>query len=1187
MPTVGDAVVDFLGDRTRLNKDLAQSERDTKTWSKRVGGGVKNALGGMFKVAGGMLAAQVVQRGIGAVKNFMTGAIDAGANATEALGKFDVTFGDMAESASDDLDAFAASTGRSRYELKEMATDFGAVLKGMGLNEKATAGYSTKLASLAVDVASFNNELSPEVMHKFRSAMTGEYESLKSLGIVLNEAKLKQELLNMGVKGGTKAATDAQKVQARFNLIMAATVDAQGDAARTAGSWANQQVALKAVWNDFMTDVGLGATEAIGPMLEQVVELGRKALPKLAKTITGKVLPGIGQFVTKGIELGGVIADLVRTGKTDKPIEEMFGPGAVRAIEVIQETIEGVKTGGVLGWLRSLFASAWTGLKKKAATEWGPKLWAALTNAWTGLKTKATTEWGPKLWTALTNAWTGLKTKAKTEWGPRLWTALTTAWEGLKEKASEWKEKLQTAIGAAWEGLKEKAPEWKEKLQTAIGTAWEGLKEKAPEWKEKLRTAIGAAWEGLKEKAPEWGAKLKAAATTAWDTIQEEAPVWGEKLKAAATTAWDTVQEEAPVWGAKLKAAVTTAWDYIQEDAPMWKEKLQTALTTAWDGLEEKAPAWGAKLNTVVEAAITWFQEDLAPSAMRLGTALGELLLKAQEYFIANKDMLGNKIGEAIGTIIRFAIGGLIAGVAVFGTLLFNFFKGLVSNSTERDHAEMQKAVIDFFGGILNGLMTGLTGDPQWAAKLGQFFVGLWDNVKTWADEVATKIEGMGPQIVAGFIKGIKDAWGGVKGMFTELIGQLPTWAQKLLGIASASKVSMYWGEMVGLGFAKGLDKSEASVLEKVGDWINAIVGAFKMLNQMGGSGAGAFDENALQARVDGISRLLLYLVDRFQHLQNLFGYDQIKKLQNTAKRFTVILGAILIDLSGIKGLTIPDIGAWFLVLMDVFQRAMGILGQINAQYGAKLLEEVAKSTGSVTTILQILGVDLNVTAPPVNFQTVLIGFLAALIGGAPLIIDALGQVRATYGDVLEESATTADFLTKILSVLGLGKQLEELTTQQALGKGEKRIPLVTALTNLVKDLGAGADILIPAMLELDTKYGSVLEVVVKVTEKIKAAFGGIADAAKSAAEVSKTTFKLGSFEAGLNTFMQANQMAVSAFQQPAAARGAAEPQEMTLNLLLEIPGLGQATGQVTASTKQGEATSMRLTLHGAAKSVR
>jgi len=388
---------------------------------------------------------------------------------------------------------------------------------------------------------------------------------------------------------------------------------------------------------------------------------------------------------------------------------------------------------------------------------------------------------------------------------------------------------------------------------------------------------------------------------------------------------------------------------------------------------------------------------------------------------------------------------------------------------------------------------------------------------------------------------------------------------------------------MMVAGIPLGMEKEKASVLEKVGDWIDSIMSAFTVLKNASAEG---WSVDALRGQVDAVETVLAYAIDRFQHLQNLFGYDKIKLLQNTAKRFTVILEAVMVDLSKAKELTIPDIGAWFATLSDVFARAMTMLNQINAQYGAGMLEQAGKAGGYVADVLKVLGVDLNVTAPPVNFETVLVGFLAAMVGGAPLIIDALGQVRAKYGEVLEDSADTADMLGKIMGVLGIGKDIQELTLSKKLGKGEKRLAFVTVLKQLLADLSAGADLLIPALLAIDAKYGGVLEVATSVADKVKGAFGGVADAAKSAADVAKTKFSLKDFGAGLSRFQTATGMAANAFAAPAGAGGGV-PATMQIHLVLDIPGLGAtAETDVTVDTRTGIAAAQNLTLHASSKGV-
>jgi hypothetical protein len=83
-------------------------------------------------------------------------------------------------------------------------------------------------------------------------------------------------LLNMGIEGGNKAATNAQKVQARLNLITDGVKDAQGDAARTAESYANQMKGLKGEFEELVGELG----EKFLPIMVKIIKKLREATEK-------------------------------------------------------------------------------------------------------------------------------------------------------------------------------------------------------------------------------------------------------------------------------------------------------------------------------------------------------------------------------------------------------------------------------------------------------------------------------------------------------------------------------------------------------------------------------------------------------------------------------------------------------------------------------------------------------------------------------------------------------------------------------------------------------------------------------------------------------------------------------------------------------------------------------------------
>ena len=143
----------------------------------------------------------------------------------------------------------------------------------LGFARGEAAKLSTNLTKLAVDVASFNNASDTETMDLFKSALVGNHEAVRRFGIVITETELKQELLRMGIKKNSNQVDAQTKVQARLNLILAGTTDAQGDATRTAGSFANRQRALRAELSEVGDELGLTLQPALAGVVDFLIDI--------------------------------------------------------------------------------------------------------------------------------------------------------------------------------------------------------------------------------------------------------------------------------------------------------------------------------------------------------------------------------------------------------------------------------------------------------------------------------------------------------------------------------------------------------------------------------------------------------------------------------------------------------------------------------------------------------------------------------------------------------------------------------------------------------------------------------------------------------------------------------------------------------------------------------------------------
>jgi len=178
------------------------------------------------------------------------------ADAEEAASKFEVVFGGAAEFVTGEMEKFAAATNRSSDELRFLASDAGDVIKALGLEEQQAAELAVTLTKLAVDTASFKNANTPDVIRAFTSALTGERESLKTLGVVINEAQVAQEALDAGIVKNKKNIDTQAKALATVGLLQRRLSDAQGDAARTADSLTNESRGFLSVLRDSGREIG-------------------------------------------------------------------------------------------------------------------------------------------------------------------------------------------------------------------------------------------------------------------------------------------------------------------------------------------------------------------------------------------------------------------------------------------------------------------------------------------------------------------------------------------------------------------------------------------------------------------------------------------------------------------------------------------------------------------------------------------------------------------------------------------------------------------------------------------------------------------------------------------------------------------------------------------------------------------
>lgn len=196
-------------------------------------------------------------------------AISAAGDAEEAAAKFEQVFGVLANDVRDNLETMAEANRRSSFDLISYASTLQDTFVPLGFARDEAAKLSTTITQLGIDIAAFSNKSDPEVIQNLTSAIVGNHEAVRSYGIVITETVLKQELARLGMDDLRGAALEMAKAQARVNIIMRASADAQGAAVREADSYTNTLKAFDAA----VLELKVGIGEGLLPMMTDLAEV--------------------------------------------------------------------------------------------------------------------------------------------------------------------------------------------------------------------------------------------------------------------------------------------------------------------------------------------------------------------------------------------------------------------------------------------------------------------------------------------------------------------------------------------------------------------------------------------------------------------------------------------------------------------------------------------------------------------------------------------------------------------------------------------------------------------------------------------------------------------------------------------------------------------------------------------------
>lgn len=259
----------------RLQQQIQSLQQAADGGSGDSGGGVLSGFLSQLDVIGdiasGQFLANMAVNGINSIIDGITGSIDESiglaSDLKETQNVVDVTFEDSASTINKWAQEALNAYGITETKAKQYSSTLGAMLKSMGIADDQVLQMSTDMAGLAADMASFYNLDHDTAFEKIRSGISGETEPLKSLGINMSVANLNAFALEKGMNKAFDKMSQAEQATLRYQYLLEATKDAQGDFARTGDSFSNEMRKLQTNLDRIKTEFGKGLLGVVTPAI--------------------------------------------------------------------------------------------------------------------------------------------------------------------------------------------------------------------------------------------------------------------------------------------------------------------------------------------------------------------------------------------------------------------------------------------------------------------------------------------------------------------------------------------------------------------------------------------------------------------------------------------------------------------------------------------------------------------------------------------------------------------------------------------------------------------------------------------------------------------------------------------------------------------------------------------------------
>ena len=235
-------------------------------------------------------AAQLVS--LKAISTYLANAVAKFNDFYEATDLFNNAMGELSAQATELINKMESLLGIDPTEAMTNIATIQSLATSFGLASDKAYILSKNLTQLAYDEASYWNKDTATTFTAISSAISGELEPIRRLGVDLSQARLQQELLSLGFTQQVSSLSQADKAILRYIAIMKQTTNIQGNLAQTISSPANMVRILKSEISQLAKAVGqllYPAFKAILPVLIAAVDLIKEFVVSLASVFGQKI----------------------------------------------------------------------------------------------------------------------------------------------------------------------------------------------------------------------------------------------------------------------------------------------------------------------------------------------------------------------------------------------------------------------------------------------------------------------------------------------------------------------------------------------------------------------------------------------------------------------------------------------------------------------------------------------------------------------------------------------------------------------------------------------------------------------------------------------------------------------------------------------------------------------------------